>query len=152
MKLACDIMLGSLARWLRICGVDAFYDAALDRSGLFRVARQEGRTILTRAGNFGELKDIPPYIVIEDEDLEGQLKQVKKAFPAFDPFALAFTRCVECNVLLQKVDKAAVRDLVPARSFERHEEFFRCPSCRKIFWPGTHLERMTRIIKQIFSA
>ena len=150
MKLACDIMLGKLARWLRICGVDTFYDASVDRARLFRIAREEGRTVLTRAGNYAELKDIPPYIYVESENLADQLKQLKHAFPSFDPFRGAFTRCLECNVLLKDVDKESIKEEVPPKSYNRHDKFYRCPSCQKVFWPGTHLDRMTATIKRLF--
>lgn len=150
MKFACDIMLGKLARWLRICGVDTFYDAKIDRARLFRIAREEGRTVLTRAGNFNELKDIPPYVLIEDEDLESQFKQLKKSFPSLTSFEGAFTRCLECNTLLEEVDKKDIKDQVPKKSYERSNKFYRCPSCRKIFWAGTHVDRMNNRLKGLF--
>lgn len=150
MKLACDIMLGKLARWLRACGIDTFYDAHVDRARLLRIAREEGRTVLTRAGNFKELKDIPPYILIEDEDLAGQFKQLKKNFPSLDSFKKAFTRCLECNVKLKEVDKKTIKDEVPPKSYEKHDKFYRCPSCRKAFWAGTHIDRMNKRLKGLF--
>jgi uncharacterized protein with PIN domain len=150
MKLACDVMLGSLARWLRVCGIDVFYDAKIDRSGLFRIAREEGRTILTRAGNFKELKEIPPYIMIEKEELEDQLKQVKKAFPDLNFLKDSFTRCLECNELLTKIDKASAKDRIPPKAYELAGDFHQCPTCKKLFWPGTHVRRMKAKIDKIF--
>lgn len=150
MKFACDVMLGNLARWLRICGIDVFYDASIDRSGLLRVAREEKRVVLTRSGNLKELKDIPPYVVIKSEDLARQLMQIKKEFPSFDPFAKTFTRCLECNAVLEEANKDSVKDEVPEKSFNLHEKFYRCPACKKVFWPGTHFDRMTLRLRQIF--
>jgi hypothetical protein len=150
MKFACDIMLGSLARWLRVCGIDVFYDASVDRSRLFRVAREEGRTILTRAGNYKELSEIPPYLIIEGENLEEQLRQVKKAFPSLDPFKNLLTRCLECNAVLAQIDKECVKDEVPPKAYELSGEFYRCPSCKKLFWPGTHVRRMKSRLEEIF--
>ena len=143
-------MLGSLARWLRVCGLDVFYDPMMDRSSLFRVAREEGRTLFTRSRSFGELKDIPPYIVIESDHLEDQLRQVKKEFPEIDLFKDAFSRCVECNTPLVEVDKNSVKDEIPPRSFTLEGPFFRCPSCKKLFWPGTHVTRIKERLKAIF--
>jgi len=150
MKFACDVMLGNLARWLRVCGMDVFYDATIDRSKLMRVAREEGRIILTRSKYFRELKDIPPYIIIKSEDLNRQLLQIKKEFPQFDPFKNSFSRCLECNATLEAVQKESIKDLVPQKSYNLYERFSCCPVCKKIFWPGTHFERMMRRLKQIF--
>jgi len=150
MKFACDVMLGSLARWLRVCGYDVFYDASIDRSSLLRVAREEERIILTRSQNYKELSDIPPYLIIKGDDLDSQLIQVKKAFSSFDPFANTFNRCVECNSLLVEVDKQAVKDEIPTKSYGLSGKFYRCPTCKKLFWPGTHVRRMIEHLDKIF--
>lgn len=150
MKFACDVMLGRLARWLRMCGFDVFYDAKLDRSAIFRISREQGRTIFTRARNFAELKDIPPYLSIEKEDLEGQLEQIKKAFPSLNFQKNSFTRCLECNALLVEVKKESVKDEIPPKAYEIQGKFCRCPSCKKIFWPGTHVRQMKDKIGKIF--
>jgi len=150
MKFASDVMLGSLARWLRICGIDVFYDAKIDRSGLFRIAREEGRTILTKAGNFKELKEIPPYIMIEGDDLDAQLRQIKKAFPSIDFLSNSFSRCIDCNELLVEIDKKSAKDEIPPKAYEIAGKFYRCPACKKLFWPGTHVHRMKSRLEQIF--
>lgn len=150
MKFACDVMLGSLARWLRVCGFDVFYDAGIDRSGLFRIAREDGRMILTRAGNFGELKEIPPYIMIENEDLEDQLKQVKTLVSSADFLKNSFTRCLECNELLIKIDKDSFKDQIPPKAYEIKGNFYQCPRCKRLYWPGTHVRRMRERLSRIF--
>ena len=152
MKFACDVMLGSLARWLRVCGFDVFYDAEIDRSSLFRIAREEGRTLLTRSSSFGELKEIPPYVKIESDFLEEQLRQVKKTYPSLDFFKESFTRCVECNALLTEIEKAAFKDQIPPKAYAIEGRFYQCPSCKKLFWPGTHVTRMKERLSSLRGA
>jgi uncharacterized protein with PIN domain len=148
MKFACDVMLGALAKWLRVSGHDVFYSASIDRSGLFRVAREEGRVILTRAGTFHELKEIPEYRIIQSEHVEEQIKQVYELFPQLDPWKAIFSRCVDCNALLEGVEKAEVEDKLPPLVKERMKEFRRCPSCKKVYWPGTHVDRMKKFLNK----
>jgi uncharacterized protein with PIN domain len=148
MKFACDVMLGALAKWLRVSGHDVFYSASIDRSGLFRVAREEGRTILTRAGTYHELKEIPEYKIIESEHVEEQVKQVYELFPQLDAWKAIFSRCVDCNAKLEGVEKAEVEDRLPPLVKERMKEFRHCPSCKKVYWPGTHVDRMKKFLKK----
>lgn len=148
MKFACDVMLGALAKWLRVSGQDVFYSASIDRSGLFRVAKEEDRMILTRARNFHELKEIPEYKIIDSEHVEEQLKQVYELFPQLDPWKAVFSRCVECNVVLEEVDKSEVEEGLPPLVKERMSEFRRCRSCKKVYWPGTHIERMKKFLEK----
>jgi uncharacterized protein with PIN domain len=49
MRLLCDQMLGTLAKWLRLIGFDTFYATKeMDDSELLQIAKKEKRIILTR--------------------------------------------------------------------------------------------------------
>jgi uncharacterized protein with PIN domain len=150
MKFACDAMLGRLARWLRISGHDVFYRADIDRAAFIRVAREQGRLILTRAENFRELAEIPPYYIVTDDDLEDQLIQVYTAFPELSLFDRFLTRCVECNVDLIEIKRDEYRDSVPPKVLLLSGRFCRCPACGKILWPGSHVERMRSCLEKLF--
>ncbi|HON23727.1 MAG TPA: Mut7-C RNAse domain-containing protein [Syntrophales bacterium] len=53
-----------------------------------------------------------------------------------------FTRCLECNTPLRQAAAEAVRDLVPPGVFTVTDEFCRCPTCGRVYWPGSHYEGM----------
>ncbi|MBN1283616.1 MAG: Mut7-C RNAse domain-containing protein [Proteobacteria bacterium] len=152
MKLACDVMLGRLARWLRVSGHDVFYEGGIERSSLFRVAREEGRVIITRAGNWGELKAIPEYVVVSSDSLDEQLLELYRKLPGLDPLEGFLTRCVECNVPLEVIDRDAFREIIPPKAFDLAGRFSRCPSCGKILWEGTHVRRMKKRISDLARA
>ncbi len=152
MKFACDSMLGRLARWLRISGYDVSYRGGLDRAAFMRKAREEGRTILTRAGEFALLADIPPFHLVSGDDLDDQLGQVFDAFPGLDPFHDFLSRCVECNVVLEEVDKREHAGSIPPKAMELTGRFCRCPSCGKFLWPGSHAGRMRRRLERFKKA
>ena len=150
MKFACDVMLGRLARWLRMSGHDVFYSRDIDRSSLLRVAREEGRTVITRAGNYRELSDIPPYLIVSGDGLDEQLMQVYRAWPDLDPFAAFLSRCALCNAPLEEIDKEKYKDRIPTKALLIDGTFRRCPDCDKILWPGTHVTRIEARLRRLF--
>jgi uncharacterized protein with PIN domain len=147
-KFLCDLMLGSLCRKLRLFG----FDAELNRegeAGRFLVrADREGRVAVTRARRH---YDKPPGrlpVVLCSNSVTGQIVELFKALggePRFEPF----TRCLECNVELvdEAVDTAKAE--VPEYIAEHFEEYHRCPSCRRLYWKGSHYEAMVEEIDKI---
>ena len=139
-KFAADRMLGRLARWLRIIGQDVIYGPHLTGSGLVRAARAENRLILTRDRRLKQ-KQPPPFLFIESDHYRDQLCQVMRAC-GLKLGEDVFTRCIECNTLLQPRPKESVKTIVPPYVFSSQERFFSCPSCRRVYWPATHHEKM----------
>src|SRR5580658_4392138 len=90
---AADLMLGRLARWLRLMGADVIWGGELHGHALVEAARQDGRAILTRDKR---LRTAPDALFIESNHFREQIRQVLERFP-FDPRASAFTRCSQCN-------------------------------------------------------
>ncbi|OGQ52266.1 MAG: hypothetical protein A2W66_06290 [Deltaproteobacteria bacterium RIFCSPLOWO2_02_56_12] len=147
MKFVADRMLGKLARWLRVIGQDVTYGPHLSGYGLIREARREGRLILTRDRSLARKKP-PDYLLIQSDQFREQLKQVVQAC-RLEPFKEAFTRCVECNTVLQPVPKEAVRERVPPYVFSNQERFSFCLRCRRIYWPATHQQKMVEQLKAL---
>ena len=147
MKFVADRMLGKLARWLRVIGQDVTYGPHLSGYGLIREARREGRLILTRDRGLARKKP-PDYLLIQSDQFREQLKQVVQAC-RLEPFKEAFTRCVECNTLLQPVPKEAVRERVPPYVFSNQERFSFCLRCQRIYWPATHQQKMVDELKSM---
>jgi uncharacterized protein with PIN domain len=61
----------------------------------------------------------------------------------------AFSRCLLCNALLEAISRKEVEGKVPDFIFYQQEEFFRCPQCQRIYWPGSHQENMQKRIKEL---
>jgi uncharacterized protein with PIN domain len=145
-KMIADAMLGKLARWLRVLGCDIlYYRDTTDREIVVR-ALLEQRTILTRDRHFLNMKAVHHLVFLESEDLAAQLQQVIKALQ-LDVHTNRFSRCVECNTLLNPVEKADIIGRIPVYVYQHHEQFSRCPGCGRIYWAGTHLDRMARKIQ-----
>jgi uncharacterized protein with PIN domain len=146
-KFAADRMLGKLAKWLRIIGHDVIYGKHLSGYGLIRAARLEDRLILTRDRKLKN-KQPPDFLFIESDHHREQLRQVIQAC-GLNPMDKPFSRCLECNLILQPQSKAAVEKAVPAYVYSTQENFFSCPKCRRVYWPATHHERMLEELKQL---
>jgi uncharacterized protein len=146
-KFAADKMLGKLAKWLRILGHDVIYGQHLSGYGLIRAARVEHRLILTRDRGLKK-KQPPDFLFIESDHCREQLRQVIEAcgLRATDN---AFTRCLECNFVLEPRSKASVEKIVPPYVFATQENFSCCPKCHRVYWPGTHHQKMIEDLKSL---
>jgi uncharacterized protein len=148
-KFAADRMLGKLAKWLRIMGQDVIYGQHLSGHGLIRAARAEDRLILTRDRKLKK-KQPPDFLFIESDHYREQLRQVIRAC-GLRPLDNAFTRCLECNIVLQPRSKVFVQKIVPPYVLATQGNFFWCPKCHRVFWPATHHQRMAEELKSLES-
>jgi uncharacterized protein with PIN domain len=143
-----DAMLGRLARWLRILGFDTAYENHIPDALLVRRAQQEARTILTRDRALPEEWRVTGIYVVSAPATAEQLHEVVEAFhlaPAMRPF----TRCSRCNARLVDAPPERVRRRVPARVLEHHDEFRICEACDRVYWAGSHTERMRRVVDRL---
>jgi hypothetical protein len=145
-RFVADKMLGRLVRWLRIIGQDVTHGPHLSGHGLIREARREGRLILTRDGSLVTRKNLPAHLLLRSDNFREQLKQVIEAY-SLDPVRQLFTRCTECNSVLEPIAKEKVEDKVPPYVFATQEKFSICGTCRRIYWPATHHQRMIDELK-----
>jgi uncharacterized protein with PIN domain len=147
MKFAADRMLGRLAKWLRIIGQDVIYGPHLTGYGLIRAARAENRLILTRDRSLKQ-KQPPPFLFIEGDHYRDQIVQVVRQC-GLELGQDLFTRCIECNTLLQPRPKESLKKVLPPYVFSSQDKFVACPSCRRVYWPATHHERMLEELKNL---
>ncbi len=147
LSFAADRMLGRLVKWLRIIGQDVIYGPHLTGYGLIRAARAENRLILTRDRGLKQ-KQPPAFLFIESDHYREQLRQVvgQCALKFADDL---FTRCIECNSVLQSRPKETLEKVVPPYVFSSQEKFFSCPSCRRIYWPATHHQKMLEELRNL---
>jgi uncharacterized protein with PIN domain len=142
-----DVMLGRLAKWLRIMGYDTLYFRKIEDSQLIRMAVREGRILLTRDSelfNRGGFQGL----FIDSADLRTQLVQVIGE-AKLKPKIKTSVRCPRCNERLKTVQREDVRALVPAYVYTTQRVFSRCPRCEKIFWRGTHWQRIERRLREM---
>jgi len=150
MRFIADMMLGRLARWLRLYGYDTLYGIE-DDEGIIRVALEEGRTILTRdSGLFERAKKLgAKAFLLSSNSLEEQVEELKKLGVEFKELFPANARCPKCNGPIKAVPKEAVRDKVPPKVYENYNEFYVCQKCGQIYWPGRQWREMLKMDKKL---
>lgn len=148
MKFVADVMLGKLARWLRLIGYDTIYDPKLSTKELVRIANEESRIFLTRSKRVAEKFGAGNYYVVKSEKFREQLSEVIENLN-LDIKANIFSRCSICNVEIVEVDKESVLDLIPEETAKFFDEFYQCPKCKKVYWSGSHTTRIMKLLSEI---
>ena len=149
MKFLADCMLGKLARELRMLGYDTVYYRGKDAYPMISLARGEGRMILTRSTKLIPKRPEDRILRLTENHPLLQLKElIQRGQITFDEKKL-FSRCLLCNALLDQVPREEVEGKVPDFIFYQQKEFFQCPQCQRIYWPGSHLENMEKRIKEL---
>jgi len=148
-KFVVDKSLGKLSKWLRILGFDTVYEGDFEGT-LFDGEFELDRVILTRTLQVQDKFFSQPLVFIEPNDPQEQLKQVVAALGLKKSDIKLFSRCLKCNIYLSAVDKPQVFGLVPDYVFETNDIFQKCPNCKKIYWPGSHGDRIAERIEELF--
>lgn len=136
-----DTMLGRLARWLRAMGYDTAYPGQAEDSRLLDLARAEDRILVTRDGALARRAGARGCL-IRSGDVEGQLAEALEKLRLQAPETAWLSRCMECNAVLEANGPESVRDRVPFRVLARHTRFMSCPGCRRVYWWGSHADRI----------
>lgn len=143
MKLLCDHMLGSLAKWLRIFGFDTMYpDAMTTDDSILQTAKKENRLLISRDKQLiqrGKKAQLP-VLEIQTTRLSEQVAQVLSHITVDETTILS--RCTLCNTPLRSVEKKGLEPYIPEKVFRTRAAFWYCPTCKKYYWMGTHYENM----------
>jgi hypothetical protein len=147
-KFITDHNLGKLAKWLRLLGYDTIcHGGKADRS-FWRRARGDRRVLLTRRKNLQYYPGEVETVVLEEETLDGQLSELLDKFPVGPEREHFFRYCSVCNVRLRRIVKNDVLDRVPPYVLETQDHFYLCPSCSRIYWPGSHVDRIKENLRK----
>jgi uncharacterized protein with PIN domain len=141
-----DGNVGRLARYLRMAGFDTQYDPTWMETELGRrVLQDEPRILLTRNLDLLKRKQIVFGRFIRASDPVEQLREVAALF-AVTFVKNSLVRCLQCNELLQPVPKQAILARLEPLTIRYFDKFKICPSCDKIYWHGSHADRMTALL------
>jgi len=133
-------MLGKTARWLRMLGFDTFYDNQAEDAELKNLCLRENRILLTKDVELHQLMPAGTSRLVEAVHPGEQMREIVAAFH-LQRLDLP-PRCSLCNGELAAVNKESLKDLVPPYVFRTQDNFQHCSQCRKIYWPGTHKNKI----------
>ena len=138
-----DVHLGTLARRLRLLGVDVAYRNDADDDELVAQANAEGRVLLTQDRGILRRRALVDGAYVLGSLPDDQLADV------LDRFALSlspFSRCPSCNGLLVEVSKDEVSPRLPEGTRRSYDHFSRCPECGRLYWRGAHTDSLESIV------
>jgi uncharacterized protein with PIN domain len=147
-KFILDVHLGKLANYLRMLGFDALYNNDYSDSRIVSIATAEKRIILTRDIGILKIKEVTHGYWVRSQNPRTQLKEVLHRFD-LKSSVRPFYRCMTCNGLIKKVTKESIQDRLDEMTKKYYNDFYLCSSCGKIFWQGSHYDKMKRFIEEI---
>ena len=146
-----DGHLGRLAAYLRMLGFDSLYRNDFSDEELAQISENEKRILLTRDRGLLKRSQVTHGFLLTTRDPRQQLLAVIHRFDLVSSFK-PFTRCIACNGTLENISKEAVIDLLEPRTKQYFEKFKQCADCGKIYWKGSHYERMLGFVEWVQKA
>jgi uncharacterized protein len=138
-----DVHLGTLARRMRLLGLDTRYSREATDQQLLDQARATGRVLLTRDRGLLRRRALPAGALVRGDRPDDQLADVLDRFaPALAPW----TRCPACNGLLEPVEREQVAALLQQGTLRTYNEFARCGDCGRPYWRGAHSPALEAIV------
>jgi uncharacterized protein len=150
LRFFCDSGLGGLARWLRGSGYEAFWEPSIDDFELLQRAQKLSATVLTTDSFLMERR------VVRDRVIPALWLPPTLSIPealafVFHEFGLKTRepRCMSCGGELRRESKEALRERIPPKTFKWLDEYFVCSRCGKLFWKGTHWNRIAGELRKM---
>lgn len=138
-----DVHLGTLARRLRLVGVDAEYSNDAADEALIDRSNAGQRVLLTQDRGLLRQRRLRQGAYVRGARPDDQFADVLTRFaPALAPW----TRCPACNGLLISTPKAEVEPRLQPGTRRTYDVFSECGSCRRVYWRGAHAGRLEAIV------
>lgn len=141
-----DVHLGTLARRLRLLGVDAAYENEdIGDPALAALSAKERRVLLSRDRGLLHRRELWAGAYVYSDRPEDQLRDVLQRFA---PDLAPWTRCVACNGGLAEADKESVRGRLEDGTQRTYDVFAACTSCDRVYWRGAHHARLQAVVDE----
>ncbi|MFO7446078.1 MAG: Mut7-C RNAse domain-containing protein [Ignavibacteriaceae bacterium] len=146
-----DVHLGSLAKYMRMAGLDTEYGNNFSDEDIVKISLNERRAILTKDVGLLKRNEVTHGYFVRSSGPEDQLKEIIERFHLQKEIK-EFTRCLICNSLIREIDKNSIIDRLPEKVKNYHKDFYICSRCNKIYWKGTHFDNMSKTIHRILES
>lgn len=144
-RFVADVHLAKLAKYLRLLGFDTLYFNQIDDDALIKIAQEQERTILTKDREL--CRRSKRCYIVRNKEIKKQLKEVLEHFGL--EVRQPFSRCMVDNTELERVNKEEIKKKLPPKVNEWCNQFWRCTECGRIYWHGSHYERMKEFIQDL---
>ena len=136
-----DAHLGKLAKYLRILGFDTVYHSDLDDNEIINLSLEEHRIILSKDKELLQNKKVTHALRIHSESPIDQLLEVIFRLDVKE-YIKPFRLCTICNNKLEFINKEDILPRLLPKTRENYNEFYICQNCNKIYWKGSHYDRL----------
>jgi uncharacterized protein with PIN domain len=139
-----DVHLGTLARRLRLLGVDTAYESTdIGDAALAARSAAEKRVMLSRDRGLLRRRELWAGAFVYSTRPDDQLHDV---LDRFAPDLHPWTRCTACNGLLRSATKEEVADQLEGGTRRTYDVFARCRECGRAYWKGAHHDQLEAIV------
>lgn len=146
-----DVMLKKLARWLRLLGVEVLYPPSVDDDEIIEFTKKNNKILLTMDSELCKRarKQGVRVFLMPRRETDQQLALLVRRFKIDLSKAPSTVLCPLCNGTLKQVGRKEVRNRIPQELLEKHDVFWMCGKCKKVYWEGTHWEKINRKLEII---
>jgi uncharacterized protein with PIN domain len=147
-KFICDVHLGKLARLLRLIGFDTLYRNDYSDEQIVAIAVSQKRCILTRDRGILKRKAVTHGYCLRSTEPQQQAGEVCERFD-LQSSKKPFSRCIECNGTVSRAPRESVLAVLPEKTRECFHDFYKCASCGKVYWQGSHFENLKKTVDEL---
>jgi uncharacterized protein with PIN domain len=147
-RFVADAHLGALARYLRLLGFDTRFENDPGDEALAEISAREHRILLSRDRALLDRRRVTHGLRVPHTRPREQLSWVVERLDLYR-LLRPFTRCMPCNGLFEPVSAAQVADRVPERVLDAFDRFWRCRDCGRIYWRGSHYDRLKASVDRL---
>jgi len=150
MRFVLDTHLGKLTAHLRMLGFDSLYRNDCPDEELAHISATERRILLSRDRGLLKRSAVTRGYLVRAAHPREQLMEVVRRFD-LSRSMVPFCRCLHCNAALRPVAKEMVNGRLPPQTRQHYDHFHLCPECGRVYWKGSHYQRMKALIERLIS-
>lgn len=143
-----DGHLGTLARRMRLLGLDTAYEPDADDSQLAARSAAQQRELLTRDVGLLFRSIVHDGALIRSDNVDAQLNEV---LDRFAPQLAPWTRCLRCGGWVAEVAASEIAAQLEAGTRSTYQSFSRCTGCNQVYWRGAHGSRLEALVERATS-
>ena len=150
-KFLVDGMLGNVAKKLRLMGFDSKYFSNKTDDEILKIIQNEDRILITKDEELSKRAEklgFEPILMTGNDELR-HFKEIKQKISLDFSIKCEMTRCTVCNGELNSVEKNLIKDKIPKKVIENKNSFWKCISCKKIYWEGTHITHLQDFVRRL---
>jgi uncharacterized protein with PIN domain len=142
-----DENVGGMAKYLRMLGFNTIMIPEISDKEVAKIAEKENRILLSRDFGLLKRKNVTHGIFLRSTNTEEQIYEVIKKYK-LDQLFKPFSICIECNGCIKLIRSSDLleEDKIEDGVLKDYNEFFRCTNCKKVFWKGSHYQRMRLLV------